>query len=59
MKKRVLSIILALAVALGLMVPVLAADEFEAEATAVVEEAVPETPTVPEVPAAAEPVPVE
>ena len=56
MKKRVLTMLLALVMALGLVVPALAADEFEAEAPiAPVEEEAPAAPVEEE---AEEPAPV-
>ena len=52
MKKRMLSLLLALVMTLSLCVPALAADEFEAETVTEVEEQAPEAPAEPEAPEA-------
>ncbi len=52
MTKRMLSLLLALVMTLSLCVPALAADEFEAETVAEVEEQAPEAPAEPEAPEA-------
>ncbi len=52
MKKRALSMLLALVMAIGLCVPAMAADEFEAEDPIVQEEEIPAAPAEPEEPEA-------
>ena len=52
MKKRVLTMLLALVMAFGLCVPAMAADEFEAEDPIVQEEEIPAAPAEPEEPEA-------
>ncbi len=56
MKKRMLSLLLALVMTLSLCVPALAADEFAAEAVTEVEEQAPVAPEAPAAPEAEEPV---